>query len=68
MDQEYLSTGGAPMDSKGHTFSEDVWSVRLCGCLKQFLLKEYSKLTCKFGKEFKQRQTIYTRVPPFSPL
>jgi len=33
MDQEYLSTGGAPMDSKGHTFSEDVWSARLCGCL-----------------------------------
>ena len=64
---DYLSTGGAPMNSKGHTFSEDVWSARLCGSLKQFLPKEYGKLvtlTCKFGKEFKHRQAIYTRVPP----
>ena len=64
---EYLSTGGAPTNSKGHTFSEDVWSARLCGCLKQFLPKEYGKLvtlTCKIGKEFKHRQAVYTGVPP----
>ena len=64
---EYFYTGGAPVNTKGNMFSENVWSTRLAGALKQFLPEKYQELvrvTCHFGPQFKSRQQTFTGLPP----
>ena len=59
-----FSTGGAPFDAKGCIFSQDIWSMRLGGCLKMYLSQNFQvAVTCKLGITFKLHQTVYTGVP-----
>ena len=57
---------GGPLNQKGTTFLEDVWSTRLSGCLREFLpdhLKKSVHCTCAFGRGFTTRQAKYTTLP-----
>lgn len=63
---EEFSTGGAPFDVKGYIFDEDVWSLRLAGCLRLFLPHRLDvKMMGKLGKQFAANQMVYTGVPVY---
>ena len=60
---EEFSTGGAPLTVKGCMFHEDVWSMRLTGCLKMVLRQSFKvKMTGKLGLQFASQQMAYTGV------
>ena len=59
-----FSTGGAPLDVRGCMLNEDTWSLRLAGCLKHFLPKNFDvAMTGKLGMAFTTLQMSYTGVP-----
>ena len=61
---EEFSTGGAPLYVKGYIFNENIWTLRLVGCLNAFLPQHFEvKLTATLGLEFAMNQLLYTGVP-----
>ena len=61
---EEFSTGGAPLNVKGYIFNENIWSLRLTGCLNMFLPQHFDvKMTGTLGLEFAMNQLLYTGVP-----